>query len=349
MPKFTGSQRLFAELKLGDGKPILLAATSGGTAKKPTITLYVDTNGDRSLADEKPLVASAVGSHDSQFEGQLVTPPVTVPVVYDLPGGQTTRSLTFRLAVPPRLGMAPFVMLLADSVMGGTIKVGGREVAVRLLDMNGDGKITVVNTMQEPPDMVWLSLTPDKPAAGDEVPLLQYVEVAGKFYSLVPRCDGAEITVTPYDGPLGRMTFAAADAEGKAQEISLVELASPTAMVQRKGEPGEIVLPPGKYALNYGLGGAKDGEPAYAFSHDEVRVAGGETCEARCGGPLALTLQVQQQPSAPGSTDLRVTFLVKTEAGHTFSARDRSKDAPAKLAVLNAAGQVIARGSGQYG
>jgi hypothetical protein len=349
MPRFAGAGACFAELKLGDGKPVLLAATSGGTAQAPKVTLYVDTDGDRSLADEKPLLATRPKSPDQQFEGELVTPAVTVPVVYDLPGGRVTRDLTFRLATPPRVEMSPYMILVVDRVMGGTIKLGEREVQVRLLDQNCDGKVSVLGSDEGAPDMLWVGLDPKKPEAGETRPLTRYLEDEGRFYELAPRADGGEVTVTPYDGPTGKVSVSAADAEGKPCGTGLLYLASPTVQVLRRGGPAEVSLPPGTYGLTYSLGALKDGEPEYTFSQPKVEVAGGESQEIRCGGPLALSLEIEQGRREPGAIELSVTFQVRTEAGHAFSSSTRVADPPAKMVVLNAAKQIIGRGDGQYG
>ena len=353
MPKLTGAHTWFAELKLGDGKPILVAASRSGAGKAAKTSLYVDTNGDRSLADEKPVVATKADTPGRQSVEELVTPKFTVPVVYDLPGGRVTRDLSLELTLTtvPSAGLSPMVMLHVDCAMGGAIKLGEQDIDVRLIDVDGDGKITIANGAEGPADMLWVNVTPKEPEAGEMRPLTRYLESNGRFYEIAPRVDGGEITVTPYEGALGKVTLIGTDAAGKPQPIGAFYLDSLTAMVMRENATGEVGLPPGTYGLTYGLGASKGGESEYSFSQTEnaVRIAGGEAREIRCGGPLALSLQVQQQPAQAGVTELRVTLLVKNEAGHAFSARERDKEPPAKLAVLNAAGQVIARGNGQYG
>jgi len=180
LPDFAGDEAWFAELVLGDGRPMLMAIVALSptdprvrAARRASDVdvrrlrlleaqlVYLDLDRDRDLAEEQPLLAEQeplpLPSEVDRVVVRLgvppaTTPPVTVEVRYDLDGQQVTRELVFSIkldldqsvgyvdAPSPPWG-GPYVV--QQQYWRGQVKLGDGDVQIALRDRNGDGLITV--------------------------------------------------------------------------------------------------------------------------------------------------------------------------------------------------------------
>jgi hypothetical protein len=130
--------------------------------------IYLDLNGDRSLTDQDPLVA--VKRHIGGRGSMLVTPEVRVPVTYALKdGSQVQHDYCFRLVLEPQATYKPMLAMMISSAWTGTIRLGDRNVAVRVSDTSGNAKLTVAsptagNTITLPPEQTQGAPPPLPPA-----------------------------------------------------------------------------------------------------------------------------------------------------------------------------------------
>ena len=133
VPDPTNQDNRYYRLPLGDGTRygVILAA---GEGEQP-LRLLVDTDGDNDLSDETPLA----GTHSPPTGGNSQS-AVTFPnATLTLGPGQT---LTVRAwgATPDPKRPPQFLTLMTASYLTGTVKLGGKNYSLALVDGNMNGK-----------------------------------------------------------------------------------------------------------------------------------------------------------------------------------------------------------------
>jgi hypothetical protein len=387
MPDFKGAQVYFADMKLGNNPPMLVAIAwyrDTSAANRPKVTVrnangqmvqrpapvgykpvvYIDRNGDRALADETPLEATKQEIKGLWRDG-LATPDITIPVKYDLAdGAEVTHDYTFRFVFPPGMGATPFAYALVETAWRGRIVLGGRECDLTLLDQDVDARITSMGEGRG--DSYKLQPADGKPAddANGGGQLTQYVQWDGAYYRLAVRPDGAQVTVTPYDGPLATVVAVAQSGKIQPMNVSVLEFFGQNTVAYKAGNVSKMTILPGKYNVFYSLT-SREGKPAVSGSFQsgsEIEVKGDETTVLKCGGKLTLDVQVNPVPAPsvgplvpaamstrPAGEMLSVNITAKNAEGYAFRGNARPGVVPARVELLDSSGKVLATSSAQYG
>lgn len=324
LPAFAEGSAAFLNLRLGDSAPALTAIERQSRDGQTSYRVYVDTDRDRSLADETPCEAR----EDAKLQpGPLVfTPPLTLPVAYRLASGEVSREYRFRLGfypVPPdqREQADSFVycaLVLALESRTGHVSVGGKKLRLTLSDGDGDAKLTVGNT----PSRDHMRLEGGGlPAAGEASCLTKCVEVGGALYSLEVQPDGSEVAVSRYAGPTAAVCWPVKNGAGSPAELSMLSFAGPSLSISCDSESGRVApglraVPPGSYYLSYAIG--RDGTNVFLRAPRPITVESGTTNRFACGGPVSLTCTVRQVRSGTEEMQLRISVSAANEAGHMF-------------------------------
>jgi len=348
MPAFANSGAVFMELGLGDGAPRLLAVEPLRRGDKPGFRVYLDTNGDRALADEKPCETS----EDSKLQRWMMqyTAPMTVPVVYRLPSGEVTRDCRFRLGfypVPPdrrsqdgRLFYS--AQLVALQGWTGLVPFGDKTLRLTVFDGDGDAKAQVGNTLSR--DGLRLEGTAPTPYSVNQS-LTRCLEVDGVLYRLEVQPDGAKVAVSRYTDALATVAWDVSNGAGKPEELSQLSFRGANLSVSLQGSaPASQSVPPGDYYLNYTIG--KDKLRGYFHTSRTLSISTGASNRIVCGGPVNVTGTIKQK-EIDGETTLVVNISAANAAGHAF--RVYGAREAGKVEVLGPDG--VPRGSGnmEYG
>jgi hypothetical protein len=319
----------YGEMRLGDGKPMTIAIAMVPPAQaKPEAPLaagscriYLDLNGDRSLTDQDPLVA--VKRHIGGRGSMLVTPEVRVPVTYALKdGSQVQHDYCFRLALEPQATYKPMLAMMISSAWTGTIRLGDRNVAVRVSDTSGNAKLRVAsptagNTITLPPEQTQGAPQPTMMPGGGQ-PLTRYIGYGGAFYHIEVREDGAQISVTPMEVPPGGLLMTATDGRGRPLAFRQATVIGDSFYGRVTMRPAGTPIPPGWYSIQYTLAQPGKTTPGFSFIASRVVVRSGETTKLVCGGPMKLTVTVGQDGRNRDDVNLHVSTTAQNAAGHGF-------------------------------
>ncbi len=359
MPAFKAKWVWFTEMKLGHGKPVLVAVDSeatapakkaaGGSAPEILYRVYVDRKGRRTLAGEQPFVtAKEKIKVYSRMQDMLLTGPVTLPVTYNLPGGGKLKGeATFRFAFYPGrpvvATVSPFVVLAVTRQWKGRIALGDREVDFAVADGNGDATISLDEPVSR--DRMWLSSNGKSLYPGsDQLSLTRYVESEGRYYELQVRPDGGAVTVSPYEGELGKVAITSEDPRGAPLPLEGVCLLGTNALVELAPPRLWASVPPGTYfEAEFLVARPGKTEPTWYFEVDDpgLVVKPGKTLWVRAGGELKLAIDIT--PSTGDEKTLHVSINLQTVgSGLRFSTLRMASLAPGKVDVYDAGGKLVA-------
>jgi hypothetical protein len=161
---------------------------SGGRRSRYDL-LYIDSNGDGSLADEEGEKAYSVLPNESRFG--------PVKVVFKGPDGPVTSHVNIVSYEHPTYNA---VVLSSAGWYEGTVEVGGRQYECRLIDHNSNGTYDDASMDFSQVDYIWVG-------AGGQTGRFfagKYILIDGKYYHPEPARDGAFIKFTPAENvPLG--------------------------------------------------------------------------------------------------------------------------------------------------
>lgn len=350
MPAFENGQAVFLELRLGDDAPRLLAVEPLSRGDTSGFRVYMDTNGNRALADETP---SETSEDQKLRRGTMqFTAPMTVPVVYRLPSGEVTRYCRFRLGFYP---IAPdrrnqdgrlfySAQLVALQGWTGLVPFGTKKLRLTLFDGDGDAKMQVGNTVSR--DGLRLEGTDQTPFNIVNQKLTHCLEVDGVLYSLEVQPDGAKVAVSRYTDALGTVAWAVSSGTGKTAELAQLTLGGANLSVSHRGSvPASHVVPPGDYNLTYMIGKGK--QQAYFSVAKPFRIRTDAPNSIVCGGPVILAGTVKQQENADETT-LVVNISAANAAGHSFRVLGPTSEA-GKVDVLGPDGVPRGTGNMEYG
>ena len=340
MPAFNDKEPLFALWKVDIGKLTGPAARDGGLwlaldrSGKGGLydLLYIDTNGNGSLADEKPIRDEHAG-----FEWQEMVFFANFDAVrLALPGDDGT--ITYHAGFHyQREGTGPHkIYVSANCWYEGVVTIAGRRMLCSLIDGNANWRFGERSADSNQSD--GYILRPFDPGRGPQelidakwTPVGQYVLVDGKYYTMDIAPDGATVTFTQASPAVGRII--------PGQGVSSLKIAGPAGTFELDGNSGFVEVPQGQYRLvgyevvrkdangvawcAHGAGG--DGDKAIV-----VR-AGSET---KLGFGEPFTWLLEASPDGPGQHSLHLSLRDANARGARMT-RDGDMP-PINLRITNA-------------
>ncbi len=353
-PQTTGTA-YYATTNLG-GKPTIMLLDAAATPK-----LYVDTDHDGDLAEERPFKGKGSGS-SGDIMGALVGsnsrqtfdfPPLTI----DLKDPDAACEVTLQNA--GFSGSMFYVLMQPAIVRAGRAEIGGKTRIVQIMDANYNGRYDDAFSPVATNDReayAWDALFVDANgdgrvmnvslSGGEVMPLPQIVSIGGSWYGVKVAPDGSSMTLTPTQPPMGRLSVGSDQAE--------LDMFSDSGFHHLTKSADGWQLPAGRYqATNLEL---VDNVNGTAWSMGASWPAGklrsftvkpDETADIPVGPPLISDL------SFSGSSTMQsIGFELKGSGGESYSAgaerRGVMQPAPA-FVILDETGKRLASGSFQYG
>ncbi len=309
--------------------------------------LYVDTDADGDISDEKPISGVGRGL-------QVSFGTVSIPVLIE---GVKTEI---------RLGIAGWLWgngqaslnFYPGGVRTGEVELGGESYKLALADKNLDGRYDG-------------SLKPDSPAyspSGDYIaidfnrngefdrdassmeifPLGRMAQVGNSYYSTEPAPDGSMIEIREVKPKFGTL-----DIQNPDMELRLISDAGPYNL---SGSDGKWQLPAGNYIAKMIQLKKKDdagslwrlecyGREAGKLARFEIRE--GETLKIEAGPPLTIKTETGARRDA-----ISIGFSVLGRAGEKYSPevkKDGKRQPPPKLRIVDRSGKELAKGDFEYG
>ena len=348
LPADIGDKAAFFTLRVG-GKDVLFAATAG-----KSVRLWVDTNADGSLADEKPLrrwTGSLLGSLTSALVGggRESVASEFGPVTISPPGGAKVKlNVTFL-----NFGDGHSMFVVPASVLAGIARIGGKDYPVKIVDGRFDGTFAPFGpdaATSPGSTMLDIDLTGDAAAVPTNggMPMPRLLSVGGAWYSLRVVDGGAALDVQKAEPKFGTLDVGTAEAE--------IDLTSDSGPHHVKGAGGKWQLPEGFYML----GSIEYKRPdkagrvwaLRAYFEDETKshfaLAADQTRSVKMGLPAVAKTEVHV---AQGVARISLTFagqggerilptVVRGDGG--------AEDAP-KVKIYNELGKELASGQFEFG
>jgi hypothetical protein len=228
------------------GTPLVMLTTP---AKPPV--LYIDTNLDGDLSDEKPITGKRMKS--SEFLGWSAGYSFgTVPAPQSRPAGNPASPAKAAANMQVTVMNGMYAVIAPVSYRSGQIQVGKKKYQVRLVDSNYDGRYdgTVRFTRNDYRAMKADCLVVDRNGDGEfeasydkdaEVfPLPKMLSFGDTYYSIQVAIDGSSITLEKTAPKFGTLDVGQADTE--------LLLWSESGIHQLKGSNGKWKLPAGRYS-----------------------------------------------------------------------------------------------------
>lgn len=317
------------------------------TGKTPN-TLYVDTDVDGSLADEKAVAGKPLARMRSLlFEDLALTPADGDD---DAPRG---RFLAARLG-------ANYLILLPGGVMKGELVIGDEKKLVTLIDGNANGRYDDVIDFPVPGngrgrfDMMGIDLNGDGKLisrfgrAAESQFLPRRIRIDDRWYAIDVAADGTSLTLTPVTPETGSMKFV-----GRVQAVFASDNG---AIVDKSDDEGVMELPEGNYAVQRLTLALLDDagatwtlscrSPSKELQHIVVRPD--KVTEVNAGGPLTVKPVVTRR----GDRLFALNAVLVGRSGETYSPgvakNGRRTDAPT-FRIYDKNGKQVASGAFEYG
>lgn len=353
-PPTTGTA-YYATTNLG-GKPTIMLLDLAATPK-----LYVDTDHDGDLAEEKPFEGKGSGGSGSLM-GALVGnnsrqtfsfPALTI----DLKNPDAVCEVSLQNAGIN--GPTRYLLMQPAIVRAGRAEIGGKTRQVQVMDANYDGRYDdafspVASNNRDA--YAWDALFVDADgdgrvmsaslSSGEAMPLPQIVSLGGSWYGIKVAPDGSSVTFTPTQPPMGRLSVGSGQAE--------LDMFSDSGFHHLTKSADGWQLPAGSYQTTslklvddvngtlWTMGASWPAGKLRSFS-----VKADETASIPVGPPLISTLSF-----SGNSTMQSIGFGLKGGGGESYSAgaerRGVMQPAPA-FVILDQNGKKLASGSFQYG
>jgi hypothetical protein len=330
--------------------------------------LYLDTNGDGRLSDERPLRRTTrIDDQDSghqKFSRRLIrylnfNPPSQstcfefgpVAVADPCHPGQKARSFVLTAAGPFHVFVHPTVYYQ------GEVRIGGGLHKIALQDQDLDGRFrghftSGAGSLSGPVcDMMAIDLNGNGRLEYDEsFPLAELVHLYGAYYRLEFSEDLKRLTFSPVRPPLGTVVVKTGDPNCVIRS-GVVALWSDVACNSFDLSSGTVGLPAGHYVLRTGNMEVADAEGhiwSFAMGLEEGQrcqfdVSAGQTTQLRLGPPLTVGLDVRTRLA---------TWVSPILVGSGGEVCDRtgarqSPGAPAQalFTIVDEQGNVLHRGS----
>jgi len=255
---------------------------------------------------------------------------------------------------------SPYLQMITLDAREGSIKLGDKEVGIRFVDLNGDGKLGAGGfPWRTSPDLVQVPVpTPleGAPEGQDSmytnaVPLTRYLAFEGKYYLLGVRPDGAEVKVQPYVGEPAKLVISATDGRGRTAQVRDVYLMGENLYTTAPVTKPVLEVPPGEYQVRYALGDPKVKGSYVSFTAQKaLTLKAGETTRLQGGGKLSLKVSASSFISAAKEAQLTVSVTPVNAAGHSYSGQNPDpKKVPAVVEVFDSHRHRIAKANASFG
>jgi general secretion pathway protein G len=345
LPKFNCKDPAFVLWKVGVGKLTgpaerdkgLWIALDRSKADGPYDTLYVDANGDGSLADEKPVRAGRAElreGHSRSVFGtvQISLPGKDEPIIYHV------RFQCLKVDGYP----VPVLHVVSCGWYSGEVTIAGLKYSCSLSDNNADARFGQYDAVATKCDQMGLH-----PARGEEAEqtaprrtgpqsfggyIGKYVLLGDTYYSFDIVPDGSAVTIAPAKPAMGRI-------QGRPG-VQLQQVRGPMGEFSSPGVNGALEVPAGEYIpLSYTAtrndGNGRSWRVLDNGCGKEVpyTVKAGETTTVDIGDPFVWHLRWIND--APGYYKLSQTVRSIRGDGVAFSGSDGSV---ATLRITNADG-----------
>ena len=340
LPKFRGDKPRFswwvrkeyAGGQFVQGKIVWLAWDQSG--KGGYDLLYIDSNLDGSLADEKPIKADNV----SQDGKRAMFPLVKVMV----PGDDGLVACYLNIAKYE--GTGDEVRYEAGGWYEGAVTIGGRKYFCRVIDNCCNGVFNDSGANRNQCDKIILVPYESRDEIGemlnssDKSParfIGRWLELDGKWFAMEVARDGACVKFTPAEKvPTGTVRLG----EGANESITVM---GPTGQFTRKPKDGLVELPAGRYAVDEWSASKSDSRNVVwqlAFRGEPNKVVTFEVAEGKETAPDIGQKIVCEVDASFDGLEWRISpQLVSSGAVATLQRNGSQADAP-KATIANADG-----------
>ena len=330
----------FCSLDVG-GKSVWAAVVGGDSPK-----LYVDTDGDGDLADDKPLAGKAEGPQMA-FGTVALTASEGKPVKVAL--------LAYMSGSPAK---PRFVMIRGAGCLTGKVTLAGKAYNVAVIDGNLNGRYNDTLKGDAMPSQNMDALVIDLNGDGrfappsltiqpmEWVPLAKGIKVADAYYTVVVAADGSTIQLAKTDPGFGTLDLGASDVE----IMGFSDFG-----FQRIQGGGKVRLPAGKYMPVMVSLNRTDADGAKwtlrrsggTDKLSQLRIEAGKTCAIDLGPPLVARTDVRQN-----SRNVTIGFSLVGKAGEQYAAgatKDNKRLPAPTLEIIDGNEKVIHTGKFEYG
>lgn len=193
----------------------------------PHNRLFIDSNGNGRLDDEKPIVASRVDEDTAYFDA--------VRVLFKGEDGPIMYHITLRFTAYE--GSSPYLLAQSAGSYEGSVDFGGKKQRIQLVDGNVNG--TFNDQGADTSDRDWVTIQGDSTSRRY---LGRMIEVSNQLFRIEVARDGACITVEPArDVVFGEVRV--------PETISQLVVLGPNGHFVRKPARGVVSLPIGEYRI----------------------------------------------------------------------------------------------------
>jgi len=356
LPKFTGEKALFALWKIdivkltgpaARDKGLWLALDSSRKAGQYD-TLYIDANGNGSLADEKPIRAEHVGG-EWQNVKETIFYANFGPVRLALDGGDGT--ITYHAGFHyQRDGSGPHKIYVSGNCWyEGVVTIAGRKFMCSVIDSNANWRFGERSANKDQCDRYMLQpflagMGPQELADVSSVPMGRYVLVEGKYYTMDVAPDGTAVTFTPAKVSAGRIM--------PGQGVSSLKVTGPAGTFDLDVRNGFVEVPEGEYTLEVYKVARKD-EKGNNWCANGCADPGAKPIVVRPGSETKLDVGepfVWSMSASPAGQGLyALSQALRTKRGASVVLICNGQLLPAKVRITNADGTYDRTFSMEYG
>ena len=345
LPAFNDKEPLFALWKVDIGKLTGPAARDGGLwlaldrSGKGRLSglydlLYIDANGNGSLADEKPIRASHV-FFDWHFEGSPVGGSFNMVRIV-LAGDDGPITYHAGVDYQRKAGKPYELRVECTGWYEGQVVIGGRKFTCSVIDNNANGRFGERSAKPDQCDR--LILRPYSPGMGPQeqvdvasAPIGRYVLVEGKYYSMETAPDGATVKFTAAKVPTGTIR--------PGEGVTSLKVAGPAGTFEIDVRDGVVEVPEDEYVvLSYSIT-RKDGKgntwcvrEANPFKDKPLAVRAGSETKIEVGEPFAWFVSA----SSAEQGLYRISQGLRTLRGDDVRLTCNGDRLPVKVRITNA-------------
>lgn len=344
----------FFEVPLGGRKTAMLILP--GRSPK----LYVDTDLDDDLSDEKPIAGKRLRSGTMGWQSGYHFSPIPAPT------SQPSQKSDPKIQVLFLSG--EYVVVGPTTCRAGTVEINKRKYRVRLVDANYDGRYDGVmqftrndKKKKDEPAATYDSLAVDLngdgefAAAADRaaeiMPLPRMLRFGDEYYTFDIAPDGSSVTVEKADPRFGTLDVGQPDCE--------LLLWSDTGVHHLKGTGGKWQLPEGDYCcymLHVNRTDARKNKYTLTCRGDtgklvDFQIIEGQTTSFKIGPPLTIQAKVTLRREMFRRTAVISASVVGQEGEQYLAGVRKNGDlvpAPA-IRILDSNGKVVESGKLEYG
>lgn len=323
------------------GKSVWAAVVGGDSPK-----LYVDTDGDGDLADEKPLAGKAQGSQ-VEFGTVALATPAGTPV-----------KLAFLAYMRGSPAKVLFVRVRIAGCLTAKVTLAGKAYNVAVIDGNLNGRYSDMLKGDAMPSQNMDALVIDLNGDGqfapprltvktmEWMPLAKGIKVGDAYYTVTVAADGSQIAMAKTDPGFGTLDLGASDVE----IMGFSDFG-----FQRIQGGGKVRLPAGRYMPIMVSLSRTDADGAKwtlrrsggTDKLSQLRIEAGETLAVELGPPLVAKTNVRQN-----SRNVAIGFSLVGKAGEQYAAgatKDNKRLPAPTFEIIDETEKVIHTGKFEYG